>query len=384
MLACEARAWLEVDLKALDKNIESIRKSLHGNTKIMGIVKANAYGAGDIMVAKRMVEAGIDFFGVSSIDEAITLRTGGIQEEILILGYTPPMHFEQLLKYNIIQTIVSHNYALKLNAYSSSVDRTIRCHIKVDTGMQRIGIPCLNENYQIDKVKDVYHLSNLCVEGIFSHFSVSDDIEHEENIDYTNQQIHMFKRVLEDLRNAGIEVGIKHLQNSYGIINYPELSFDYVRPGIILLGITQRDDILSKHDLPLYPILTLKANVSLVKEIKAGTSVSYGRNYRSSASRKIATLSIGYADGYPRIVSNRDKKVLIHGKYVAIIGNICMDQMLIDVSDIDEVNEGDVAILFGSDGKNQLSIDELSREAQTINNETTCWITSRVPRIYKD
>ncbi|MEG2410734.1 MAG: alanine racemase [Erysipelotrichaceae bacterium] len=383
MLESESRAWLKIDLNRLDQNIESIRKTLNKKTKIMAIVKANAYGAGDVVIAQRLQKLGIDFFGVSSIDEALNLRKAGIQEEILILGYTPCQHFHYLNEFNIIQTLVSYDYAKKLDAYCESHSIRIRAHVKADTGMQRIGIPCIKEHYAIDEVIACYRLKHLDVIGMFSHFSVSDDVEHQENIDFTNQQVNQFNQVVVDLKQAGINPGTLHLQNSYGIINYPELQFDYVRPGILLLGLTQRDDTIQKYPMSLFPIMELKANVTVVKEIEKNTSVSYGRNYRSKEKRTIASISIGYADGFPRFVSNKAARVLIHGEYAQIIGNICMDQMMIDVSDIKGVKEGDVVTLFGEDQGKTLTMDELSRAAQTINNETACWIGARVPRIYK-
>ncbi|MEG0409493.1 MAG: alanine racemase [Erysipelotrichaceae bacterium] len=384
MLTSESRAWLEIDLNCLDKNIESIKTTLHNKTKIMAIVKANAYGAGDIVIAQRLQEQGIDFFGVSCIDEAINLRLAGIKEEILILGYTPIEHFHYLVEYNVIQTLVSYDYALKIETYCEMHNTSIRAHVKVDTGMQRIGIPALKEHYQIDEIIACYNLKKVDCIGMFSHFSVSDDVEHQENIDFTNQQVNQFICVIKDLKQQGIDPGTLHLQNSYGIINYPELEFDYVRPGILLLGLSQRDDTLLKYPIDLYPIMQLKANVSLVKDIMEHTSVSYGRNYRSNEKRRIATITIGYADGYPRFVSNKNARVLVHGQYAPIIGNICMDQMIIDVSDIEDVHEGDIVTLFGEDSGKVLTMDELSRKAETINNETACWIGARVPRIYKN
>ena len=382
MLMSKTRAWVEIDLSLIRHNVEEIQKLLPSKTKIMAIVKANAYGHGDVACAKELVSCGIDFFGVSSIDEAITLREAGIQQPILILGYTPPVHFHHVIEYDLIQTFLSLDYALKADAWCKENNVKMRGHVKIDTGMSRLGILAFEHDYHIDEVKAVYGLENLQVEGIFSHFSVSDELD-ADNKAYTSKQIEMFTRVLDDLKASGIHPGITHLQNSYGILNYPELEFDYVRPGLLYLGATSDDAVETITHPDFIPIMQLKANVSLVKTIQPNVSVSYGRHYRSDSLRKVATVSIGYADGYPRSVSNKGAQVLIHGQRATIIGNVCMDQMMIDVTGIDDVKEGDIVTLFGVDGNEKLPIDELTRLAKTINNETFCWITSRVPRIYK-
>ncbi|MGX8834482.1 alanine racemase [Amedibacillus sp. YH-ame6] len=382
MLESDTRSWLEIHLSNIGHNIKEIQKLIPSSSKIMAIVKANAYGHGDIACAKELEECGIDFFGVSSVDEGITLRENGIHSPILILGYTPPVHFHYLHEKNLLQTFVSLEYAQKVDAYCAQHQVCIKGHVKVDTGMSRIGIVAQEHEYHIEDIKQVYQLQHIETCGIFSHFSVSDGLE-EDNVAYTKQQKIMFDRVLQDLKEAGIEVGTRHLQNSYGILNYPELSYDYVRPGLLWMGVTS-DDAVKINTAPNFlPVMEWKVNVSLVKTIQKGVNVSYGRHFKASKPTKVASLSVGYADGYPRCVSNKNSHVLIHGKKATIIGNICMDQMMIDVSDIDDVKEGDVVTLFGNDQEEHLSIDELTRLANTINNETLCWISARVPRIYK-
>lgn len=382
MLECKSRAWLEVDLSKIEHNVKEIQKLIPSSTKIMAIVKANAYGMGDVACSKELQKCGIDFFGVSSVDEAIRLRENGITERILILGYTPPMHFHYLKEYDIIQTLVSKEYGDKLNAYAKEQNVMIRAHVKVDTGMSRLGVQCKEECYDIEDVKQMYHYDHIRTEGIFSHFSVSDSFD-EEDLDFTSKQIAYFERVLHDLKDAGIDVGIRHLQNSYGILNYPDLEYDYVRPGLLYLGVTSDDEIPIHTNPDFKPIMELKANVSLVKTLKKGCSVSYGRNYRCKEDRVIATVSIGYADGYPRIISNKGMKALLHGQWISNVGNVCMDQIMFDVTGIDNVKEGDVVTLFGTDGDAFLSIDTLTRTAQTINNDMLCKFSARVPRIYK-
>ena len=382
MLISNKRAWLEIDLSKIEHNIKEVQKLLPKTNKIMAIVKANAYGHGDVICAKELERLGVDFFGVSSVDEGINLREGGITSPILILGYTPPLHFHHVIDYDLHQTFISLEYARKANAYCAEHGNVMKGHVKVDTGMSRIGIIAQDHCYHIDDIKEVYGLPHLDVCGIFSHFSVSDDLGEEQRA-FTNNQQKLFDRVLHDLKEAGISYGVTHLQNSYGILNYPELNYDYARPGLLWMGVTSDDALAIRTNPDFQPVMQFKANVSLVKQIEPGVTVGYGRHYRADTPRKIATLSVGYADGYPRNVSNKGSRVLLHGQYAPIVGNICMDQMMVDVTDIEGVEEGDVATLFGCDQGAYLSIDELSRLSGTINNETFCKISARVPRIYK-
>ncbi len=357
MLESESRCWAEIDTAKIMHNVEEIRKMIPAKTKIMGIVKANAYGHGDVRIARELIRCGVDFFGVSSIDEALRLREAAIQTPILVLGYTPPCHFHYLHEYDIIQTLLSKAYAQDLAHYAQTHDVVIRAHVKVDTGMSRLGIQCKDTCWDIDDVKDLYHLSHIKTEGIFSHFSVSDVLDHGEDEAFTKHQIELFDRVLQALNDAGIQPGITHLQNSYGIINYPDLHYDYVRPGLLHLGVGSDDTILTNQKPDLWPIMTWKANVSYVREIEAGCSVSYGRHFIAQKRMRVATISCGYADGYPRCLSNTGKEVLIHGRRAKIIGNVCMDQMMIDVSYIADVYANDTVVLFCYDHDKLLTFD---------------------------
>lgn len=229
----------------------------------------------------------------------------------------------------------------------------------------------------------MYQLPYIHTDGIFSHFSVSDSLIDQADLDFTEHQIQYFDQVLAELKAAGIEAGITHLQNSYGIMNYPQLHYDYVRPGLLHLGVTADNAIETNQKPDFHPIMTWKANISYVREVQSGCSVSYGRHYTVAQRMRIATISCGYADGYPRNVSNQGKHVLVHGQRCEIIGNICMDQMMVDVSHVHDVHAGDEVVLFGYDHDVLLSVDELSRCAHTINNEALCWLSARVPRIYK-
>lgn len=383
MLETNSRCWAEIDTSKISHNVEEIRNMIPKTTKIMAIVKANAYGHGDGRIAQELVKCGIDFFGVSSVDEALNLRQAGITEQILILGYTPREHFHYLHEEHIVQTIISKAYGETLSAYAASQNVVLHAHVKIDTGMSRLGMQCKEECWEIDDVKAMYQLEHIQIDGIYSHFSVSDVLDREADAAYTKKQIVLFDRVLEELKLAGIKPGLTHLQNSYGIMNYPDLNYDYVRPGLLHLGVTSDDTIKTILHPDFQPVMTWKANVSYVKWIEKGCCVSYGRHFTAKQRMKIATISCGYADGYPRSVSNTGKEVMLHGQRAEIIGNICMDQMMIDVTHIDEVQEGDEVVLFGYDHDKLLSVDDLSRHAHTINNETLCWLTGRVPRIYR-
>lgn len=382
MLQSKSRTWLEIDLAKIRHNTRVVDQ-LIGDTKIMAVVKANAYGHGDIIIAKMLQEEmNISFFAVSSVDEALDLRTAGITGDILILGYTPEEHFHYLVEKKITQCLLSLEYAKKLDHYCERNHCTISGHIKIDTGMSRLGIPCLDDHYCIEDVYQIYQLSHIKPTGIFSHFSVSDSLDNEDDIAYTKHQIDLFEKVLEDIEQAGYDYGLTHIQNSYGCLNYFDLKYDYARPGIILLGNVSDDHDRLRQSVDLLPSLSWKANISLVKTVKKGCCISYGRNFIASKDMKIATLSVGYADGLNRNASHHGLSVLIQGKRCPIIGNICMDQCLVDVSEVSNVKEGDIATLVGSDQGEVIKIDELSRAAHTINNESFTLISKRVPRFY--
>lgn len=381
MLKSYSRAWAEIDYEAIVHNVKEVQK-LIGKTKIMGIVKANAYGHGDVACSLALEKAGIDFFGVSSVDEALHLRENGIHSDILILGYTPEEHFHYLTEQNLVQSLVSVAYARKLDQWAKSKKVIVRAHCKVDTGMNRTGVIYQDAEKNIDEILEEYRLKNVHVEGIFSHFPVSDDLG-VENRTFTEHQIELFNEVLSILKEKNIDPGIRHIQNSYGILNYGDLGFDYCRPGLLYMGVTSDDKIGIRSNPDFKPILSLYANVSVVKWIHKGQTVGYGRHFTAERDTKVATISIGYADGLPRLVSNKDLEVLIHGKRCPVIGNICMDQCMIDVTEVENVQEGDVVCLVGQQGEERVTIDEISRLAHTINNETLSAIAARVPRLEK-
>ena len=381
MLDSRVRAWIEIDLDAMVHNVKEVEK-LVGNTKIMGIVKANAYGHGMELSAKALQKAGVDFFGVACMNEAIALRQSGIEQDILILGFTPLEQVPYLDQYNLIQTVVSLEYAQDLNAYAKTNHQTIRCHCKVDTGMNRIGIQYQDEYKNIDDIVQVYRQEHLNVEGIFSHFPVSDDLGQDAKT-FTKHQIGLFDEVLEQLKAQGIEPGITHIQNSYGILNYLDLGYDYCRPGLLYMGVTSDDEIPIASNPDFIPALSLYANVSEVKWIQPGMTVSYGRHFKAEKPVKVASLTIGYADGLPRIVSNQGLEVLVHGQKCPIIGNVCMDQCMVDVTNVEMVKQGDVVTIIGQENGQRVTVDTISRMAHSINNETLSAFGARLPRLIK-
>ncbi|GJM56683.1 alanine racemase [uncultured Dubosiella sp.] len=377
MLKAYSRAWCEIDYDAIAHNVDEVRK-LVGNTKIIGIVKANAYGLGAVECSRALQKAGIRFFGVSSVDEAVELRENGIEDDILILGYTPPEHFGKLVRYGLIQSLVSNAYAHKLEEYAAAGNATIRAHAKLDTGMNRTGIIYQPDHKHFDELKDVYHLDHIRVEGIFSHFPVSDDL-NEDAVAFTKRQIELFDEAIERLKAENIDPGARHIQNSYGILNYMDLGYDYCRPGLLYMGVTSDDEVEIQSAPDFIPILSIYANVSVVKWLKPGETVSYGRHFKAEKPTKVATVSIGYADGLPRILSNQGLKVRVNGVLCELIGNICMDQCMVDVTDVENVQEGDVVCFIGEG----LTVDRITRAAHTINNETLTSIAARMPRLEK-
>ncbi|MDF9824599.1 serine/alanine racemase [Breznakia sp. PF5-3] len=382
MLESKSRCWVEIDLSKIAENLKRIQHHI-GKQKIMAVVKANAYGHGDVQVAKVLQDEGIDFFAVSSIDEAVRLREAKIEGDILILGYTPEEHFHYLCEYHITQCIMSLAYAKKLDTYAKAHNCEIMGHVKVDTGMGRLGIPCQDDNYLIDEVIEVYKLKNLNVTGIFSHFSVADTYEDPNDEAYTQHQIVLYEKVLADLKTAKIIYGVTHLQNSYGALNYPELTYDYARVGILLVGNTSNDEQQLKHPITLIPSLEWKANISCIKTVPKGTYIGYGKNYLTKGKEKIVTVTCGYADGLNRQASHHHLHVLINGERCEIVGNICMDQFMVNATGVKNIEIGNVVTIVGNDGNEVIKIDELSRAANTINNESFCLISKRVPRFYK-
>lgn len=367
---------LEINLDNLAHNFLEVKRIVGENTKIMGIVKANSYGHGSVDCAKVFIENGADYIGVSTLSEAIELRRANIKSKILLLNYTPRSNFHKLLEYDLIQTIYNYEDAKYLSELALKMNEVARIHIKIDTGMTRLGFLPKEESFE--QILKISNFPNIYIDGTFSHFASSD----EKDKTFSKEQYEKFIWTVNTLQHMGIHTGIKHISSSAAIIDLPEYNLDMVRPGIMLYGHYPSDDV-NKSRVSLKPTMTLRATVSNVKHVPTGTGISYNHIFKTDRQSIIATLPIGYADGFSRRFINKGK-VFIKDRTVPIIGKICMDQMMIDVTDIPNVKIGDEVILFGYENKNYPSIEELALVLDTINYEVFCSIGRRIPRVYTE
>ena len=335
------RAWVELNLDNLEHNIKVIKEAIHEKTKIMAVVKANAYGHDLVIISKKLNEIGIEDFAVATLEEGMKLRENNIVGNILILGYTNINNIKYVLDNDLTQTVVSKEYAKEL--LDLNLDKPLKVHLKINTGMNRIGI----KYSEVEFIKSLYSSPKLNITGIYTHCSSSDSSEPSD-IEFTRLQIKRFDDLINKLRNANIKVIGTHLQATYGILNYPELEYDYVRPGMILYGTYTGKELYVKNPLDLKPVLSLKSRVSAVNILSSGDAVGYGRLFKASEPAKVATVSIGYVDGYPRYLSPGNTKVLINNTYGVVIGRICMDQLCIRVPFNLDVKEGDIVTLIGA------------------------------------
>lgn len=367
----KGRAWIELNRENLLHNTGEFRRITGNGCILMPAVKANAYGHGMIQTAKILEEAGIRDFCVASAEEGIALRRSGVTGEILVLGYTYPEMFPELEKHHLTQTVVDELYAKVLSDYG----KNLAVHVAVDTGMHRLGIPAAD----IERIAGLWRLPGIKITGVFSHLCVSDGVTEEE-IRYTEEQIHRFRTVERVLHEKGIRGFRTHIQGSYGILNYPEEKFDCARPGIALYGVLSSSEDHVKAETELRPVLSLKARVECIKILEAGEAAGYGLTYTASSRRKIAIVSIGYADGIPRSLSNRGS-ALVRGRKVPVIGRICMDQLTLDVTDVPDTEPGDEAVFIGQSGGRQLTAEDMAAQAGTISNEILSRLGERPERI---
>ncbi len=373
------RSWAEINLDALEFNIQNIRRRLDPKTKLLGVVKADAYGHGAQHVAEEMLKLGADWLGVSNAYEGIALRKGGIADvPILNFGITPPELAGDIAKYKITQTVYSSEYARALNDAAAENQVVIDIHVKIDTGMARIGFDGFDCDFAVSEIEKLEGFKNLNRTGIFTHFARSDE-DTAESAEYTNEQYSRFIKVCDELSKRGLELGIRHCCNSGAVLNHPEMQLDMVRPGIIMYGM--HPDATTKGKLELKPAMTLKSTVSMVKEIPAGRKVSYGGTYETTAPTRVATIPVGYADGYSRLLSNKSR-VIINGCYAPVIGRVCMDQMMVDVTAVPDVVRGSEVVLAGKSGELEVTLDELGGIMGTVNYEICCIVSKRMPRVY--
>lgn len=368
------RTWAEIDLDSLRHNVEQLRGMLKDGVSLMAVVKADAYGHGDIEVANELRDLA-DWYGVSNLMEAKRLRLAGLQQPILILGYTPPERAYELFELGVTQTVLGADYAQKLSDAAREAGVKLDVHIKVDTGMSRVGFSAVDAAQCTAEIEKAVCLPGLRAKGIFTHFAVADDCS-EECEAFTEQQHERFSDVIWQLKQRGIEFEQVHCCNSAAMVNMSSYHHTMVRPGIVLYGCSPDGERIPGLDLR--PVMTLKSTVSMVKQLPAGETVSYGRRYTATEPMTVATVAVGYADGYPRLLSGKGY-AFVNDCVVPILGSICMDQLMLDVTGL-PVKEGDTVTLFG--GESPISVDNVAALAGTIHYEILCGVSRRVERVY--
>lgn len=370
MLFDTLRTWVEVDLDAIEHNFNAVRSHLPASMKLLVTVKANGYGHGASRIA-RFLEGKADYFALAAMDEAVQLRKEGIRTPMLILGPVMPADYQRSAEYGVALTVSSLEEAKAVSACAMEAGKPVTVHFALDTGMSRIGFPCTAEAAKA--IEEASKLPGICAEGIFSHFANADSIDQR----YTKLQLENFRKMVDMI---GVRFPICHLFNSAAIVEL-EPEFDMVREGIILYGLQPSDEVELARIGGICPAMSMRSHVSLVKAVPAGTAISYGCTYVTQAETVVATVMAGYADGVPRLLSGCGE-VLIRGIKAPILGRVCMDQFMVDVTHIPGVCAGDVVTIFGTDGDEEITADEVAAKAQTIGYELICGITPRVPRVY--
>lgn len=374
------RTWAEISLDNLNHNYHALREKLPSECRFLGVVKADAYGHGAVPVSRHLKELGAEFLAVSNFEEATQLRCNGIRGPILILGYTPVKYAEDLAKMGIRQEVHSLEYARTLNERLKGLHRRLRVHIKLDTGMSRLGFFAYDHEQTVEELKEVAQMDNLLIEGIFTHFPVADSIDGADE-NFTRTQFERFTSMLITLQGVGIKPEIRHCCNSGASILYPEYAMDMIRPGIATYGVLPSGDLRGRIDLK--PVMSLRSTIFQIRDFEPNITVSYGRTYTTRDPERIAVVGIGYADGLSRSFSN-NISFLLHGKRVPQVGRICMDMCMIDISKVPEAQVNDVVTVFGEDGGDEIEVESLSNRLNTIPYEILCGINKRIPRIYLD
>lgn len=367
------RVQADINLDAIYQNVINAKKLLKPETKFMAVIKADGYGHGAVEIAKT-IDGQADAYGVAILEEGVELRKAGITKPVLILGFTPEPQYSAMIDYNITTAVFQYDMAEKMSKAAMAKGKKAKVHIKLDTGMGRIGFALNDES--LDCILRIAELPGIQIDGCFSHFARMDEADKTR----AKMQFDAFLAFTKKIEESGIELSVKHISNSAGIIEAPEVQLDMVRDGICLYGLYPSGEV-KKERLALVPAMELKAYVSYVKELEAGVEIGYGGTYTTTRKTKVATIPVGYADGYPRCLSNKGR-VLIHGESAPIIGRVCMDQFMADVTDIAPVKEGDVVTLFGRDGDAILSVEEVSGMSHSFNYEFVCDVGKRVPRVF--
>lgn len=372
MIVMHRPTWVEIDLNALRQNLLAIRKMAGPGVKIMGIVKADAYGHGDYEVGRVLLDHGVEMLGIAILEEGIQLRDKGIQAPLLLLGGLFEDQIDTVIQYNIIPTVYDLKLVVVFSKRASELNKTVPVHVYVDTGMGSIGV---RYDKAVEFVKSLYDIKNIFIDGIYTHCSSSDEKESA----YTNLQIRRFRDILTTLDAIKIGIPLRHMANSGAIIGYPDAYFTMVRPGLSLYGLYPSEEV--SRNIGIKPVMSFKTRVVHIKDMQPGDEVGYGRTYKITKPTRVATLPFGYDDGYNRLLSGQGK-VILRGVMASIIGRVCMDQCFVDVSHINEVSVGDEVVVYGSQGQETISIESIAKQLHTIPYEVTCSVSKRVPRIY--
>lgn len=373
--------WAEIDLNAIAHNVRQLRHITDSKAQLLVAVKANGYGHGAVQVARTALQNGADQLGVARVDEAVALRQAGIQAPILVMGYTSAQKTQLLVDHQLMPALYNLENAEKMSAALTAQERTMACHIKVDSGMGRLGIPCdaLKLDGSTSTVKEIMavaQLPGLELSGLFTHFATADAVDKG----FARLQFSRFQQLLADLQAAGLHIPLRHAANSGAIIDMPETHLDMVRAGISVYGLFPSPEV-DQSRIDLYPALTLKAKIIHLKQVPAGTKISYGGTWEASKTTTIATIPVGYGDGYSRLLSNRGQ-MIVRGKRAPIVGRVCMDLTMLDVGHIDGVTMEDEVVLIGRQGEEEISADEIANRLGTINYEVVTSLMARVDRVY--
>ena len=369
-------AWVEVNLSNLDYNIKNIIAKAGPDKEIIGVIKADAYGHGSVAVADVLRQNGVKIFAVATLQEAITLREAGAKENIIMLGLTPDMYADIIVEYDITPVVCDSRNAKAISDAAAKAGQVVEGLIAIDTGMGRIGYLADEIELSVFDIKKIVMLPNFKIKGMFSHMATAD----AEDKTFSHQQEEKYNKFYEELTAAGVKIPFKTLANSASIMELPTVHFDAVRPGIILYGCYPSAEV-DKNELSIKPVMSVKANIVHLKDVPVGFSCGYGRKFIAERPSKIATLALGYADGYPRPYSAH-AKVIVNGVVCKVAGNICMDQCMVDVTDVPDVKVGDEVIVMGSDGVNTILADDIADATGTINYEICCAFGQRLPKVY--
>jgi len=370
-------AWIEIDISALRKNIRNLKKCVSGNADFMGVIKADGYGHGAIKVAEVLRQEGVKRFAVVMLEEGIELRENGFNEPILILGHTLEEDYENIIRYGLTPIIYKYSQALQLNKVAKQMDTKVLIHVKADTGMGRLGF--IPGKDAVEDIKRIAELPNVNLEGISSHLATADQIHN----DYVRKQFAKFKKIINDLEKEGVKIPVKHIANSAATINFPEMHLDMVRPGTSLYGLYPGPEMAVNPTIDLYPVMSVKAKLVHVKSVPPGTAVSYGGTFVTKRPSVLGVVPMGYVDGVFRQLANKGE-VLIRGKRCPIVGNICMDQFMVDLTDLPHVEVGDEVVFFGNQGDERITADEIGAKIGTISIEVVTRLGKRMSRIYID